>query len=274
MHSISCTCLNRPPAPPSPPPPAPPPESCKQHRDASASPLGDGTFALHPASGNAYDAHCDMTTAGGGWTLVATIANSDDYHGWTAARWTSPDAFGSCSVVADADCKSGAWSSLSSDELLVVESRDGSVGKRTWMLDASRTLHTVFSTLSMHNLYVSSTLVQSSATTNMALAYETDPGYLLVNADLDGSDCYSTCTPFEASCLTHECNDGCHLVGWWTRHRPSGSNQQCSSGLSCKVDKGNSYTCGADVSTNGAGSYAYNTGASRSATHTVWLYVR
>lgn len=50
----------------------------------------DGLYYLTTANGMVYQTFCDMTTAGGGWTLVASVHENSIYGKCTVGdRWSS-----------------------------------------------------------------------------------------------------------------------------------------------------------------------------------------
>lgn len=50
----------------------------------------DGLYYLTSSNGVVYQTYCDMTTAGGGWTLVASVHENNLYGKCTSGdRWTS-----------------------------------------------------------------------------------------------------------------------------------------------------------------------------------------
>ncbi|XP_071389875.1 intelectin-like isoform X2 [Centroberyx affinis] len=65
------------------------PRSCKQLKD-EFSVNTDGLHYLTTAHGTVYQTFCDMTTAGGGWTLVASVHENNMYGKCTLGdRWSS-----------------------------------------------------------------------------------------------------------------------------------------------------------------------------------------
>lgn len=99
-------------------------------RAAPASPSGQ--YWLDPTGGatdDAYLAHCDMSTAGGGWSMVMNLDTSDGHVLWWANDlWTNGQAYGSVETPFDGDHVSPAWSNLNgADEILVVVHDQGSV---------------------------------------------------------------------------------------------------------------------------------------------------
>nr|BAL14266.1 intelectin skin/kidney-type [Silurus asotus] len=66
----------------------------------------DGLYYLSTASGVVYQTYCDMTTAGGGWTLVASVHENNLYGKCTTGdRWSSQQ--GGSPNVPEGD---GSWS--------------------------------------------------------------------------------------------------------------------------------------------------------------------
>ncbi len=95
-----------------------PADSCKALKAADAT-LKSGKYWLS-AGGKTFETWCDMTTAGGGWTLAATVANSDAMN-WThsSGNWESKAPFGAPSPTSNADFKSQAFGSLGANEILI-----------------------------------------------------------------------------------------------------------------------------------------------------------
>ncbi|XP_062376462.1 intelectin-like [Sardina pilchardus] len=65
-------------------------QSCKEIKDTHNGTMEDGIYYLITESGVVYQTFCDMTTAGGGWTLVASIHENDIMGKCTRGdRWSS-----------------------------------------------------------------------------------------------------------------------------------------------------------------------------------------
>ncbi|XP_039652453.1 intelectin-like isoform X2 [Perca fluviatilis] len=79
--------------------------SCKETRDRYNE-QEDGLYYLTTANGMVYQTFCDMTTAGGGWTLVASVHENSVYGRCTVGdRWSSQQ--GNNAELPDGD---GNWS--------------------------------------------------------------------------------------------------------------------------------------------------------------------
>ncbi|KAL3067032.1 hypothetical protein OYC64_016893 [Pagothenia borchgrevinki] len=79
--------------------------SCKEIQDRYNE-HEDGLYFLTTANGMVYQTFCDMTTAGGGWTLVASVHENSIYGRCTVGdRWSSQQ--GNNANLPDGD---GNWS--------------------------------------------------------------------------------------------------------------------------------------------------------------------
>ncbi|KAM9449848.1 intelectin-like [Clarias gariepinus] len=80
-------------------------QSCKELKQRFNI-LQDGLYYLSTSSGVVYQTYCDMTTAGGGWTLVASVHENNLYGKCTTGdRWSSQQ--GGSPNVPEGD---GSWS--------------------------------------------------------------------------------------------------------------------------------------------------------------------
>ncbi|TNF37364.1 MAG: hypothetical protein EP329_03350 [Deltaproteobacteria bacterium] len=87
----------------------------------------DGVYAIDPdGDGGAepFDVYCDMTTADGGWTLVAAFSNRDAVQWASDAAWSTPTPFGTLASIGVGDLKSPAFGTLSATDVLMTARPD------------------------------------------------------------------------------------------------------------------------------------------------------
>jgi hypothetical protein len=107
-----------------------------------------GVYTLDPDGAGPqapFQAVCEMTTDGGGWTLVASLVN-DGIASWTQIRsgasslgnWRSSNTFGDVGTYQTADYKSLAFSRLAANDVLMVD--DGGNWARFATVLSSKTL--------------------------------------------------------------------------------------------------------------------------------------
>jgi hypothetical protein len=89
----------------------------------------DGTYFLDPDGAGTFEGYCDMSTDGGGWTLVASFNNGDGAWAWTQysgginnlSAWRDAGTFGSVSAHTTADYKSEAYSRVDGTALMALD---------------------------------------------------------------------------------------------------------------------------------------------------------
>ncbi len=107
-----------------------------------------GVYSVYIGSPpKSVDVYCDMTTAGGGWTMALNLDTSDGHVMWWAdPRWTDKKAHGTVSSPFVGDHKSLAWTLLDdvSQLMLVVHQQGVIKGYKTFLKPDKKALWSYF----------------------------------------------------------------------------------------------------------------------------------
>jgi|GEM_PF-1701323 len=106
--------------------------TCQEIRSDYTS-SNSGLYWISPDGGTAYQAYCDMTTDGGGWTLLGTVFGGDS-NNWNTefGYWSNTSTLGNASNPFD-DFKSEAWIDydLNGSEAMIERRYNGSIQSQT-----------------------------------------------------------------------------------------------------------------------------------------------
>ena len=122
-----------------------------------------GSYELLDNSNNIYSAYCDMTTAGGGWTLALKADGANSTWNYYNALWTNADTYQADQYTLDTqETKLASFNSITAAEVLVKMAQEGpatsSINGLTLPLSSPQTLNSLFSS----NSYAETTAVSLS----------------------------------------------------------------------------------------------------------------
>ncbi|XP_064163397.1 intelectin-like [Anguilla rostrata] len=132
----------------------------------------DGLYYLNTTNGIRYEAFCDMTTAGGGWTLVASVHENNLYgkctlgDRWSSQQgddpnrpegdgtWSNKVTFGSPEAATSDDYKNPGYYDITAEDVSVWHVRNNAEMEK-WIAKSILRYHTAtrFLTLQGGNLY-------------------------------------------------------------------------------------------------------------------------
>lgn len=101
--------------------------SCQTIKQTTSD-VSSGIHKIDPIGGNEFNAYCDMETAGGGWTLVATYADDGNSY-WTSnnrGNIINGNTHGTLENALTQDFQSKAYTDLKGDQVLIRNGNDSS----------------------------------------------------------------------------------------------------------------------------------------------------
>ena len=192
----------------------------------------DGLYWINGGASTAFEAFCDMTTDGGGWTLVLNLQTSDgaNRHYFDTDFWTANSKYGAITSPFNADFKSAAFATVAAKSLMMRAHNDNGIAKGFATYDllpnaANQTLSWMFNNLT--NTTITTARIKNSGSVgtgggerNAGDAFIDNSHAVIINSrysPLDADNYTRLGTNFGDKCGVINCN-GHNYGGWGGRH--------------------------------------------------------